>query len=711
MQTNNNPSAPIATELLELSQHSAASQLSVKKLRQLIDQNSAPLNIDGLIGQLIDGNYHDGAQALATAAGLSGLNVNARCLTSILPLANDVQGLPLLIHLTRNNRETALLDTVESETMSSERTALVLLFLADNGRDNPPGRLLTAMRTLARQPLGPEAGTLMGLAARLINDPEVNKVAARHLKMMSFLCEASLKHQLDIVRQPSINDLPERDPAAVIVGRTVVREGVKVGRNEPCPCGSGKKYKKCCLGKAQAALVLANSDSAGELASQDSLVWKMTQRQFSQMRIQELCRQELPVLPTGFLVIALSKFCQYNHWDHARRVLNELSARDDLPGRNLMDDYRHELIYEALKAGQIDCAREQIELLERPGEMDSHLRLEIKLHDPDQNTLQELEDYALLQLRRQDGIASVDLAYTLLATFPALGIFFARGTLSSKCLLDSEMLLENIEEARDILQLPAGDEGQELFDRISEQGVDEYLLRHAEQAANQAQQGAVRETETVREQYRVSRQRINDLETTLLDKESHLKELLKRLDQSTSKERAEAVKARSDSPEPGVLRGKIAELKALLDLGNKERRKLRRQLLEATNRMVETSESDTEKVIEDVEPLEALDLPESKQVTGIRRFPVFSSSARKSMRKIPVQVADAAMQAVAELTSAGAAGWSSVKRLKGAPGIFSQRIGIHYRLLFSVDPASDELIVQELIHRRELEKAIRHYAG
>jgi uncharacterized protein YecA (UPF0149 family) len=22
---------------------------------------------------------------------------------------------------------------------------------------------------------------------------------------------------------------------------------VKVGRNDPCPCGSGKKYKKCCL--------------------------------------------------------------------------------------------------------------------------------------------------------------------------------------------------------------------------------------------------------------------------------------------------------------------------------------------------------------------------------------------------------------------------------------------------------------------------------
>jgi preprotein translocase subunit SecA len=26
---------------------------------------------------------------------------------------------------------------------------------------------------------------------------------------------------------------------------TVRREGKKVGRNDPCPCGSGKKYKKC----------------------------------------------------------------------------------------------------------------------------------------------------------------------------------------------------------------------------------------------------------------------------------------------------------------------------------------------------------------------------------------------------------------------------------------------------------------------------------
>jgi uncharacterized protein YecA (UPF0149 family) len=25
----------------------------------------------------------------------------------------------------------------------------------------------------------------------------------------------------------------------------VKREGEKIGRNDPCPCGSGKKYKRC----------------------------------------------------------------------------------------------------------------------------------------------------------------------------------------------------------------------------------------------------------------------------------------------------------------------------------------------------------------------------------------------------------------------------------------------------------------------------------
>ncbi|MFC7786014.1 SEC-C metal-binding domain-containing protein [Rossellomorea sp. GCM10028870] len=35
------------------------------------------------------------------------------------------------------------------------------------------------------------------------------------------------------------------EPAALIPQPVINEE--KVGRNDPCPCGSGKKYKKCCL--------------------------------------------------------------------------------------------------------------------------------------------------------------------------------------------------------------------------------------------------------------------------------------------------------------------------------------------------------------------------------------------------------------------------------------------------------------------------------
>ena len=39
--------------------------------------------------------------------------------------------------------------------------------------------------------------------------------------------------------------LEQKKSGTVIVGK-------KVGRNDPCPCGSGKKYKKCCMNKEQA---------------------------------------------------------------------------------------------------------------------------------------------------------------------------------------------------------------------------------------------------------------------------------------------------------------------------------------------------------------------------------------------------------------------------------------------------------------------------
>ena len=45
-------------------------------------------------------------------------------------------------------------------------------------------------------------------------------------------------------RRAAINDRSDREP----VEEPYIRPVPKIGRNDPCPCGSGKKYKKCCLG-------------------------------------------------------------------------------------------------------------------------------------------------------------------------------------------------------------------------------------------------------------------------------------------------------------------------------------------------------------------------------------------------------------------------------------------------------------------------------
>lgn len=47
--------------------------------------------------------------------------------------------------------------------------------------------------------------------------------------------------------KPHLKPLPAEDFAFNSANNQSAHYTKKVGRNEPCPCGSGKKYKKCCL--------------------------------------------------------------------------------------------------------------------------------------------------------------------------------------------------------------------------------------------------------------------------------------------------------------------------------------------------------------------------------------------------------------------------------------------------------------------------------
>ena len=60
----------------------------------------------------------------------------------------------------------------------------------------------------------------------------------RELRTLESVC---VQHEID-----HLNGMRILDRAQEL---TIRRTERKIGRNENCPCGSGKKYKKCCIGK------------------------------------------------------------------------------------------------------------------------------------------------------------------------------------------------------------------------------------------------------------------------------------------------------------------------------------------------------------------------------------------------------------------------------------------------------------------------------
>jgi preprotein translocase subunit SecA len=86
---------------------------------------------------------------------------------------------------------------------------------------------------------------------------EIKRVTVRNLFRFSLVGETEAEERTSRPQRMVLTrgEIPQMMPQEMAMaaesgggGRieTVRREGRKIGRNEPCPCGSGKKYKKCC---------------------------------------------------------------------------------------------------------------------------------------------------------------------------------------------------------------------------------------------------------------------------------------------------------------------------------------------------------------------------------------------------------------------------------------------------------------------------------
>jgi preprotein translocase subunit SecA len=84
---------------------------------------------------------------------------------------------------------------------------------------------------------GPEAGVPSVITGGRGGNGRPPRQVATSVDEIEEAFQRKKKRELEQARMAGAGDMQVQQ---------VVRSGAKVGRNDPCPCGSGKKYKKCC---------------------------------------------------------------------------------------------------------------------------------------------------------------------------------------------------------------------------------------------------------------------------------------------------------------------------------------------------------------------------------------------------------------------------------------------------------------------------------
>lgn len=128
----------------------------------------------------------------------------------------------------------------------------------------------------------------------------------------------------------------------------------KTGRNEPCPCGSGKKYKHCCLSKDEAAESKGFAQTAAAAASAAEAARQKEQAFFEQLE------DDHQLTESSNAVIGMVK---EGKLDEAERAARELLVR--FP--DVHDGYdRLGMVYEARGDNKqaADCYRKVIEFID-----------------------------------------------------------------------------------------------------------------------------------------------------------------------------------------------------------------------------------------------------------------------------------------------------------------------------------------------------------
>lgn len=637
------------------------------------------LSLDAIRDAIARADY---AEAFARAFGraAAAMPLPAVALRDLLPGSPAVLAMLYLVAVADGDVVEPLLELAERDRAprdpSGRDLEVAALWAAwqRGRRDELHERVVRAARLRLVGSFGELAAALVVDLVRTLDDAELSARVGRLSQPEDGELVEIARAALAVTAAEVVARIPLDPPTRAIPGFTL-RAPPRPNRNDPCPCGSGQKYKRCCVDRAVAA---ATSPIAG-MSWCDYLrvgASRMSREQIDVLPLRDLSRVDLTGLQRLPLLAALRRFVSARRWDLAARAVEAIAARE--PDG---DEWRAELIGEALFAGELEVARaEEARLVDRAvlGTAD---RLRLDLDAPGADRLALIEERALAVVRDDDPVEAVEIACAVLDVSPGLGVLLARSMIGSANPLDVETLLETVEDARARLGLPPGDRGWDLWAAIDEDDAGESSTD--EEAARLAAESRRLAAEVSQAQKRNA-------------------ELERELDalraQLVAGPEASAAPA-ADPAERRALRHRIETLEVRIREGNEERLALRHKLAAAAAgaRRGAAAPDPREPDDDPADELPPAEAPTARQVL----VPAFERAAADAIGDLPSHVAAEAVRTAGALAAGDASAWSRVKQAQDLrPPLLMARVGIHHRILFRVEEG--RLSVSDVVTRESL---------
>ena len=498
------------------------------------------------------------------------------------------------------------------------------------------------------------------------------------------------------IDDPVFARVPEKPESLLASGYTVRRAVRRVGRNDPCPCGSGKKYKRCCIEKDQERLS-HSSEVAGVTVEElrRSPESHLTIDRLMEMRSYELARLDPSRISQDLHYELVEQLLLYGESEAAVGLFETVGMRMDLYA--CWHDAVHRVTHESRRdlLARLITVREKSGIPAQPLDFGARLLLENEAAEQ----LEMIEAEALEALHKDDILKIVDMSYDLLhSRARALGILVARGVLPICGPFDASMLFEELLMVRDELYLTPTDPLEETLDRrFLDETTDDHGEAKASKEARQRLESKLAEVIVLKKQ-------LAKLHAELEGREAEAAK------EPESMALAAQPAARDIEPVVSQLRRKLASVKTELKQRHLERNQLRQELQGAhedlrtlRDRKAKSAVTNEEKQDEEEE---SVLLPEEKFLGAQPlRIPSYPKRFSESLEAVPEPVAREAIRLIGRLAAGDAAAFRGSKRLKVRHEVLRQRVGQRHRILFRLD--GETLEVLALIHRRDLERYIK----